>query len=301
MRIFYALPVLAILAVQTPSPMAQVSNLPTTSTFVPAFHADLNGPASSSSSSTEALFEAHGQASTTPTPAKTLEGSSGGPFSGLGVGFKIGLGGIGVDVATPLIPQRLNLRGGAGFFSYSHTFTASSDNIVGTLKLNNAEAMADFFPFHGSFRLSAGLTVYNTTALNGILTFPAGSNFTVGNSKYTSAPAPNSANGTAAFKFGSNTVPRFTFGWGNMVPKTGHIKFETEIGIEYIGNPTVAWNITGQACTTTSGSAGVPCSSEGYGPVAAADIAQEQTNLQNDLNGLKVFPVVSFGLSYKIH
>ena len=58
-------------------------------------------------------------------------------------------------------------------------------------------------------------------------------------------PSPNPAAGTAALKFGNNTVPRFTLGWGNMVPRTGRLKFETEIGIEYIGDPPVSWNITG--------------------------------------------------------
>jgi len=232
-------------------------------------------------------------AASAPAPADT---HGGGPFSGLGVGFKIGTIGIGFDAATPLISGRLNLRGGAGFFSYSSTFTASSDNINGTLKLNNADVMLDFFPFHGSFRLSAGTTVYNNTAVNGTLTFAAGTTFTMGNTKYISAPSPNSAAGTAGLKFGNNTVPRFTLGWGNMVPRTGRLKFETEIGIEYIGDPPVSWNITGQACTTANGST---CSSA-YGPVAPADIAQEKTNVQNDINGLRVFPVVSIGLSYRL-
>jgi len=271
---------------------AQSASLP-----VRADLASVAASSSSSSSSSSSEFLSAPAASAAQAAKPTASGGSGGPFSGIGIGVKLGTVGIGFDVATPLFPGRLNLRGGAGFFSYSTTFTASNDNILGTLKLNNAEAMVDFFPFHGSFRISGGATVYNNTAVNGTLTFAAGTSFTVGNTKYISAPAPNSEAGTAAFKFGNNTVPRFTLGWGNMVPRTGRLKFETEIGIEYIGNPPVAWNLTGQACTTTDGST---CSSA-YGPVAPSDIAQENTNIQNDLNDLKVFPVVSIGLSYKIH
>jgi len=274
---------------------AQAVN-PVLASLSPVADADLAAAASSSSNSSLP----QDSMSTTAAPAPAATAGSGGPFSGVGVGFKIGVGGIGFDVATPLIPGRLNLRGGAGFFSYSTTFTASSDNILGTLKLNNSEAMLDYFPFHGGFRLSAGLTVYNDTALNGTLSFTGGSSFTVGNSKYTSDPA-NPTTGTAAFKFGGNTVPRFTLGWGNMVKPKGHWSFNTEIGIEYIGDPTVTWNLSGEACTTTTTSPGVQCSSDTYGAVAPADIAQEQTNLQNDLNGLKVFPILQLGLSYRIH
>jgi hypothetical protein len=303
-RSLSAIGILAALATFTLAASAQ-SVIPVVNP-VPSVHAELAQPLSSSSSSSSSEF-AYAPAPDAPAPAASsaaapapADTGGGGPFSGLGVGFKIGTIGIGFDAATPLFPGRLNLRGGAGFFSYSSTFTASNDNINGTLKLNNADLMLDFFPFHGSFRLSAGATVYNNTAVNGTLTFAGGTSFTMGNSKYTSDPA-NPAAGTAALKFGSNTVPRFTLGWGNMVPRTGRLKFETEIGIEYIGDPPVTWNITGEACTTTSGSAGVQCGSEtGYGPVAPADITQERTNVQNDINGLRVFPVVSIGLSYKL-
>jgi hypothetical protein len=256
---------------------------------------------SSSSSSSSAMLEEAAPAAAQATPASMHSDSgSSRPFSSVGVGVKVGLEGIGFDAAVPIVPGTLNVRGGAGFFSYNHSFTESGDTINGTLKLNNAEIMADWFPFHGGFRLSAGLTVYNNTAVNGTLTFPGGTNFTVGNSKYTSDPN-DPTTGVAALKFGGNTVPRFTIGWGNMVPKSGHrLRFETELGIEYINNPSVVWTLTGDACTTTSTSQGVQCSSEGYGPVAASDIAQENANIQSDINDLKVFPVVQIGLSYKI-
>jgi hypothetical protein len=42
------------------------------------------------------------------------------------VGVKIGIAGIGFDVATPLVPTRLNLRGGATFFSYNLNLTTGT-------------------------------------------------------------------------------------------------------------------------------------------------------------------------------
>jgi hypothetical protein len=309
MKFLYSLPVIAALTFASTVATAQaVQIFSQTATATPALVAAADSPATFSSSVDEPLMASlrlAASASGAAAPAAPTEGSTR-PFSSLGVGVKIGLGGIGFDVATPLVPGRLNLRGGAGFFSYSTTFTESSDNIAGTLKLNNAEIMADFFPFKGSFRLSGGVTVYNTTAVNGTISIPSGGTLTNGGDKYYSDPA-NPLGGTAALTFGGTAVPRFSFGWGNMVPKSGHFRFETELGIEYIGDPTVAWNVTGMGCTNTVGVAGATtcapagASSTVWGPVAPADIAAQKVSLENDVNGLKIFPIISFGLSYKIH
>lgn len=307
MKLIYSLPVFAALSAVPMIAMAQAGSVPAAA---PVLLAEADSAAAFSSSNDESTTAvsrpAAAAAAAAAVGSKPSEGSTK-PFSSLGIGVKIGTVGIGFDAAVPLVPGRLNLRGGAGFFSYNSTFTASSDNILGTLKLNNAEIMGDWFPFHGSFRLSGGVTIYNQTALNGTITIPAGGTLTNGNNKYYSDPA-NPLGGTAAFTFGKSTVPRFTLGWGNMVPKTGHhIRFETEFGIEYIGNPTVLWNVTGLGCTSSVGVTGATTctgangTSTAWGPVAPADIAAQQATLQNDVNGLKVFPVIAFGLSYKIH
>jgi hypothetical protein len=317
MKSIYLLPVVAAFAVLSVAVRAQSNAVATGATAAQTLVAEVDSPAMFSSSVDSSLSVAlpaalpagAGMARSAAAAAAVGSTSSGGstrPFSSLGIGVKIGTVGIGFDAAVPLVPGRLNLRGGAGFFSYNSTFTASSDNILGTLKLNNAEVMADWFPFHGSFRLSGGATIFNATALNGTISIPSGGTLTNGGDKYYSDPAAP-LGGTAAFTFGSSTVPRFTLGWGNMVPKTGHhIRFETEFGVEYIGNPTVLWNVTGQGCTTTATPGATLCTgpngtSVAWGPVAPADIAAQQANLQNDVNGLKVFPVLSIGLSYKIH
>ena len=215
------------------------------------------------------------------------------PFSAVGIGFKIGTGGIGFDVATPLY-KRLGLRGGAGFFSYTYNGTINSEPVNASLKLDNAELMLDVFPFNGAFRLSAGTTVYNKTGLNGTLNITGGNATTIGNTTYVSSPTKPIA-GNLAAAFGAKAVPRFTLGWGNMVPRSGHVRFETELGVEVIGSPTVAWTFTGQGCTTNCSAA-----SPTYVPIAASDVAAQNASLQNDLNDLKVFPIFSIGLSYKI-
>jgi hypothetical protein len=312
-----SLPIFALASAMAIAPQASIAQevLPAAGQFsasapVTVERAALELPAvsSSSSSSFEApdLFAAPAQSSVTtqaPPAAKPSEGSTR-PFSSVGVGVKIGLGGIGFDVATPLVPGVLNVRGGAGFFSYTYNGTVDNEPISATLKLNNAEVMVDVFPFKGSFRLSAGTTVYNTTGLNGTVSVAPGTTLKIGNDTYISAPSPNQLTGTVAAGFGGKAVPRFTLGWGNMVAKNHHIRFETELGVEIIGTPTVAWNYGGEACLANSAqnncSPGTTYVSITSVPGASADIATQTASLQSDVNGVKVFPIFSFGLSYKI-
>jgi hypothetical protein len=295
MKLFDSLSAAVAVALIIPSSTVALAQVGTT---LPSLHAELESPAFYSSSAAAAMFEAPAQTAT--QPRVVVSHGSTRPFSSVGVGFKIGLGGIGFDVATPLVPGRLNVRGGAGFFSYTYNGTISNEPVSATLKLNNAEIMLDLFPFKGSFRLSAGTTVYNTTGLNGTVTGTAGSKITIGNDSYTSDPA-NPLTGNLAAGFGSKAVPRFTLGWGNMVAKNHRVRFESEFGVEVIGTPTVAWTYGGEACDNTA--SGGTCTN--YQPIssipqAPADIASQNASLQSDINGLKVFPILSVGLSFKI-
>lgn len=164
--------------------------------------------------------------------------------------------------------------------------------------------MVDWFPFHGRFRLSAGATIYNNTGLTATLSVPTGQSFTVGNTTYYSDPYNAVTNpigpiqGTAVFTFGGNkAVPRTTIGFGNMLSKKGRLHFETEIGVQYFSAPTVQYTFTGIGCRNYT----APSTYSDCGPINQTDVLNEQKKLQNDLTDLRFFPIVSFGLSYRIH
>ena len=270
----------------------------------PAVYADLGLPATSSSSSYSAedsfATPAAAAAASAAAPAAP-EASQGGPFSGLGVGVKVGVAGIGFDVATPLVPTRLNLRGGATFFSYNLNLT-TSDNLVvnGALKLQNSGVMVDWFPFRGSFRLSGGATVYNNKGVTATLNVPSSTSFTLGNDKYYSSTS-NPLVGTGVFKLGGNAGGRVSFGWGNLVPKKGHhFSFDTELGIEFVSKPTVALGFTGSVCTQAQGAnCSTPTNVSSF-PAFTADVASEQAKLQSDVNFLSFYPIVSVGVGWRI-
>jgi hypothetical protein len=294
---------LAVFACASIAASAQASN-PS-----PAVHASLAIPTTSSSSSSSAVAALAtpavpaAAAASAPAPAAP-EVSQGGPFSGLGVGFKLGVAGIGFDVATPIVPTRLNLRGGATFFSYNLSDTTSDgETINGTLKLQNSGIMADWFPFRGSFRLSGGVTVYNNKGLTGTANLADGKSMTLGNDKYY---AIGNLGGTAAVKLGGNTGGRVSFGFGNLVPKKGHhFSFDTELGIEFVSAPTVALAFTGNVCpsanyqSTTDSCTGGNQNASTYAPFLT-DVTAEQNKYQNDLNFVKFYPIVSVGFGWRL-
>jgi hypothetical protein len=309
-----------VAAAQAASPANMTSPAPLVAALDAAPAASLykfDPPAPSySSSSAPALFDeptsdTPGQSSyssqpvSRATPAKT-ESTGARPFSGLAAAFRIGSGGIGFDVATPLVRRRLNLRGGADFFSYNTTFTIDSLSVVGALKLQHGEAMVDWFPFRGAFRISGGMAFSNQTAFNATLVPTPGQTFTVNNVDYYSQPASPTLNpagpitGTGTFAFGGNTAPRLTMGWGNMLKEKGHIGFQSEFGVEFISTPTVVYNISGTGCQNYNGQ-GVnnAANYSNCGPIPQTNVTAEQASIQSDVNGFRFFPIFSVGLSYK--
>jgi hypothetical protein len=301
-RTFMNLRSLPILAAFVLSPIALAAQAPA---FSPVHYAASAAPASFSSSlAPHALFAAPTAGAPSSAVAVPSQGSSL-PLSGLAVGLKIGFAGYGFDVATPLWPKHLNIRGGASFLVYTPgTIVVDNLNINGTIKFQNASTMLDWFPFHGRFRLSAGATVYNNTGLSATLYVPYGQSFTVGSTTYYSEPYnavinPNGPiQGSAVFTFGSNkAVPRTTVGFGNMLSKNGRVHWETEIGVEYISPPTVSYMFTGTGCTTYV----APSTYAGCGPIPQANVQSEQAKIQNDLYDLRFYPIISLGLSYRLH
>jgi hypothetical protein len=228
-----------------------------------------------------------------PTGGPTMK-----PFRTYAVSVKLGTMGPGVDLATPLA-QRLNLRAGASFFQYSPSFTTDGLNIDGQLKLQNAFAGVDIFPFNNSFRITPGLTFKNNNSMNANLLVPGGGTFSLGDADYTSDPV-DPIHGTAAFTFGtSNIAPRLTMGFGNMLPRSGrHFSVPVEFGFQYISQPIVKLTFAGSGCSSQKQPDGT--TAYGCGPVEQSDVMNEQKELQNDLSPLRFYPIFSIGFSYRI-
>ncbi len=258
-----------------------------------------------SSSTPEVLPSAPGREEPAPNAGtgmmRNIEKVHMGPFSALGIAVKVGVSGIGFDVATPLA-QKFNLRAGASFFSYSPSGT-TSDNITynGTLNLRSVNASIDWFPFGGSFRLSPGVTMYNGNHFSGNATVAAGQQFDLGDQSYTSGYlGTNPVQGALNLNFGNKVAPSITTGFGNIVPRGlgKHFSVPFEIGVQFEGKPAFQLALTGIACQVGQPQP-VGCAPVATDPTTQANIVQEQNDLNGNVSGLQAYPILSIGLGYK--
>jgi hypothetical protein len=218
------------------------------------------------------------------------------PFSRMALGVGISPMGVRLEAATNL-DRYLNLTLIGNVFQYDVN-NISSNGFTATANLNLASAGAslDYYPFprHG-FRLSPGVLFYNKNALSGTVTAEGGQSFTLNHINYISS-ATNPVTGTLGLGFHSQN-PAFTIttGWGNTIPRSGgHLSFPFEIGVAVTGTPDVNLALT----------SGAVCNDEGQCQNVTTD-AQLQSDLQaqiakykSDLNPLKVYPILSFGVAY---
>ena len=230
------------------------------------------------------------------SPVRGIAGGMG-PLSHIALGGGISTMGINLQAATNL-NRFINLRASGNYFNYNiNNITTSGFTVNGKVNLASAGASVDFYPSprHG-FRLSPGVLLYNKNAASAAFTVAGGTSFSLNNTTYY-ASSTNPVLGTGALGLHSQN-PAFTVttGWGNMIPrKHGHLSFPFEIGVGFIGAPTLNIALT----------SGQICDVNGQNCVAVATDASVQQNLAtqvakytHDLSPLKTFPIVSGGVAY---
>lgn len=160
------------------------------------------------------------------------------PFSMVGIGLYVGVGGLGFDVATPL-SRKLNIRAGAEFFGYSTTFEDQGASVAVNFRTQSGHASLDWFPLGGRFRLSPLVVFANTNRVQATALVPAGSTITLNGQDYISSSTdPLRGAGSIDFRKAS---PGFSLGLGNIVPRTdGHFSFPIEAGCEVGCDPITA-------------------------------------------------------------
>lgn len=243
--------------------------------------------AGSDSDSTPASAEAGTQGS--PEPAKAPEEKAlaqeadkkalaTNSRSDVGLTGKIGTLGYGLELNLGL-SDSVSARLGINAFSYKYNATSSSVNYDFKLQLRSASILADWYPFEGSFRTSAGV-LYNDNKV-GLDALPTGGTYTINGRPYTSAQI-GSMQGTVSF---NKLAPYLGIGWGNPVAKNKGWGLVTDIGVLFQGKPTIDLVVT---CTDSS-----VCTQ------LQTDATAENTRLQNDLSNFKWWPVASIGISYQ--
>jgi hypothetical protein len=223
-------------------------------------------------------------------------------LSRFGAGAKFSTLGIGIEAATTLTTHS-NVRGGFNFMGYNHDFSRSGINYTAQLEYRSVEAHFDWF-VGGKFHVSPGLLVYSGNRLTGLANVPGGQSFTLGDQSYFSSLA-DPVTGTATFDFSKRSVsPMVTAGWGNLISRgDGRFSINVEGGLLFGGSPHATLNLSGNTCVAPSG----PCQNIATNSLVQDDIRAEETKFNtgappyNQLsNLLKVYPVISIGIGYRI-
>ncbi|MFZ5466347.1 MAG: hypothetical protein ACOZAI_03705 [Pseudomonadota bacterium] len=203
---------------------------------------------------------------------------------GVAVGANAGTKGLGLELTHGVL-DNLNVRGAFNTFSYGYDTTEDGIKYDGDLDLRNAGLMLDWFPFRGSFRMSAG-AMYNGNKFkgkgNGSGVYELGADDT----RYT---IDGELRGEIDWR---NFAPYVGLGWGNPVAKNWGFTFD--VGVMFTGSPDARLTATGTA--TPEGGTPIDVSTD---PTFQQHLAEEQARLNDEIEDAKFWPVVQLGLHYK--
>ena len=193
------------------------------------------------------------------------------------VNAQLGTLGYGLGLTFTIVPKTFNVRTGFNTASYSGSKTYDNANFNGQIKFQNVPVLADWYPFHGAFHLTAG-GYYNKNRLDLTGAPEAGGVYTINGDTYTASQV-GTLTGQVAFKTFS---PYIGMGWGN--PMWGsNWDASFDIGALYEGAPDVSLSATGAASD----------------PALASDLASVRNTAMTDTASYKWWPVIQFGVSYR--
>jgi hypothetical protein len=202
-------------------------------------------------------------------PAAAQDGAA-----GVMLGVTAGTLGIGPEVtwrASPLLGVRAN----ATFLGLGHEIDSSDITYDGDLRLKSGGLMLDLHPFRSGFRLSAGARIGDNRV--DLLATPSGS-VEIGNDTYTVEQIGTVRGHVAANDF----APVATLGWSGGL--TRGLKLGIEGGAMFHGTPRVNdLTVTGPFADN---------------PAVRASLVEEEAEIEADIDGYKVYPVVQLSLGY---
>lgn len=193
------------------------------------------------------------------------------------MGVGIGSEGIGGQISAQLVPHTLNVNLGFSRFTHNFSFTADNANFEGRLRLGAVPVVLSWYPLHGNFSLDAGVFI-NQNQVETTASPNAGGAYTINGVTY-SASQVGQLSGVTNF---NTAAPYVGIGWGNPFAG-GRWTFMANAGAMYEGAPGVRLTATGAAAD----------------PRLAADVQALQNSVNNKLNFLNWWPVVTVGIAYR--
>jgi hypothetical protein len=218
------------------------------------------------------------------------------PFSGFGLGTRVGIAGAGFDIATPLA-RKFNLRAGTDFFNYETNFQEEGANVGVNLHLRSGHLALDWFLTGGRFRLSPQLVFGNNNRIIANVVIPSGSTVTLDGEDFISSYS-DPLHGTGRIDF-RKVSPGLSMGFGNLIPRDhSRVSIPVEIGFYYAGQPTLQLAFTGSACDPN------------YPPSIGCESVSQDTGFQQSLSAFRArnehnlsyasfFPIFSAGVGFR--
>lgn len=205
-----------------------------------------------------------------------------GPAQAADFGLYAAAGTVGVGGGfAAMFNSHLGARLGYTTFEYEVNDIQESDlTLDGEAKLGGAQALLDWHPFGGGFRISLGAM---ESAQLTARARPIAASYTFEGVTY-SADDIGSATGRADY---DSVAPYAGVGFGRALSRDGRFAFSADLGVAFTGAPQVRLDVTCEL----GGAA--QCDE------LASHVAAEQAELQQDADDLKYWPVLSLGLSYK--
>jgi hypothetical protein len=200
----------------------------------------------------------------------------------VGVTADLGSTGAGFHLVVPM-ESNLNGRFGANYFKHDFDRNASGVDYAIKGKLQTFDVLFDWYLREGSsFHLTGGL-VYNGNRFDVTARAGQAGQIRINDHSYTAADI-GIVKGNIDYR---KAAPYLGIGWGNALKSNGRWSFNTDIGAYFQGKPNVKLGSYG--CTIAK----LVCDG------LVQDVAVEQLNLQDDVDSLKVYPVLRASLNYR--
>jgi hypothetical protein len=168
------------------------------------------------------------------------------------------------------IGEQFNVRAGVSYFSLNVNGGGGSNDYIysGKLKLLTFSALADWFPFSSSYRVTGGAFI---NLNKGDLTLTPASSHTIGNTTYT----PEILGNVMANVTFNKITPYLGLGIGNRNVREG-LSFSLDAGAIYQGAPKVALTANG----------------------LLEPSAEQGPKIEDNIKWFKFYPVFAIGIIY---
>lgn len=194
------------------------------------------------------------------------------------LGTNIGTPGVGVQ-ATVGLTDSINVRGVVNFFSINFDENQDGVDYDLDLDLQSAGVILDWHPGAGSFRFSAG-AFSNGNEVTGTGRGQTGTLVEFGDEVFA---AEDLGTVNANFDFDS-VAPYLGIGWGNAAQNEGW-SFSADIGVYLQGEPKVSLS--------------APDADPLIADLVAAELAQAEAELEDEVDNLDFYPYLSVGVAYR--